>query len=225
VVSENIHRRHLTPETRAEVAAKLADRLAEAARERQLAGKAIPEGAPKGKAAEQAAAIVGGVSPRTVERARRRLRDPEGHERAKVARRAQPKRERDRPEAHPEPSAPLEVIGKTPVVVTDPDQLPPVGITGPEVFPVSWLRTGPADRVARALLIRLGEERLGEIMRELGYIKTVAAAPEAAQDREEAPATRPGPLLPPPAVSRRAFRCRSGRPSGPTSSARSRAAA
>ncbi len=42
IMSENIHRRHLTVQQRAAVAADLAEKLAEAAKERQLAGKAIP---------------------------------------------------------------------------------------------------------------------------------------------------------------------------------------
>jgi ParB-like chromosome segregation protein Spo0J len=41
VMSENIHRRHLTTEQRAAIAAELSLKLAEAAKQRQLAGKPI----------------------------------------------------------------------------------------------------------------------------------------------------------------------------------------
>jgi ParB-like chromosome segregation protein Spo0J len=84
VMSENVHRRHLTLDQRKAIAADLAEKLAEAARARMVAGTLAPTDA-KGKATEQAAKMVGGVSSRSVERALHRKRtDPEAHEKAKA---------------------------------------------------------------------------------------------------------------------------------------------
>jgi ParB-like chromosome segregation protein Spo0J len=84
IISENVHRRHLTVLQRAAVAAELTEKLTEAAQARQKTGKpAAPEA--KGTAAEQAAKMVGGVSARSVERAQKRMReDPAAHAQAKA---------------------------------------------------------------------------------------------------------------------------------------------
>jgi ParB-like chromosome segregation protein Spo0J len=88
VVTENVHRRHLTTDQRAAIAAELAERLAGAAKERQRAGTSAPDGAKVGKATEQAAQMVGGVSARSVERAKARMKaDPAAHEQAKAGKR------------------------------------------------------------------------------------------------------------------------------------------
>jgi ParB-like chromosome segregation protein Spo0J len=84
VMSENIHRRHLTTEQRAAIAAELSEKLAAAARDRMLAGTPAPTDA-RGKATEQAARMIGSVSPRSVERAKHRMRtDPAARAKAKA---------------------------------------------------------------------------------------------------------------------------------------------
>jgi ParB-like chromosome segregation protein Spo0J len=103
IMSENVHRRHLSVQQLAAVAADLAEELAKAAHDRKSAGlrqnqPLAPTGAPmtetapsasteaaKGKSAKQAAKMVGGVSQRSVERAiARKKADPEAHEAAKA---------------------------------------------------------------------------------------------------------------------------------------------
>jgi hypothetical protein len=94
IVSANVKRRHLTVQQRAAVAAELSEKLTEAAKARQLAGTPASTDA-KGKAVEQAAKMVGGVSPASVERAKRRMReDPEAHELAKAGKLPKAKPER-----------------------------------------------------------------------------------------------------------------------------------
>ena len=84
VMSENIIRRHLTTAQRAAIAAELSEKLAAAARDRMLAGTPASTDA-RGKATEQAAKMVGGVSPRSVERAKALMRrDPGAHALAKT---------------------------------------------------------------------------------------------------------------------------------------------
>jgi ParB-like chromosome segregation protein Spo0J len=97
VISANIRRRHLTTDQRAAFGAELAEKLAEAARARQLAGTLASNEA-KGKAAEQAAKEVG-VSTSSVERAtKRKKEDPEAHKQAKGGR-CRRSRRRRRPRA------------------------------------------------------------------------------------------------------------------------------
>jgi ParB-like chromosome segregation protein Spo0J len=84
ILSENIHRRHLTTDQRAAIAADLTERLKVAASERPKAGKkTLASFEAKGKATAQAAKMTG-VSRATVERAvKRKKEDPAAHEAAK----------------------------------------------------------------------------------------------------------------------------------------------
>jgi Protein of unknown function (DUF3102) len=50
---------------------------------------------------------------------------------------------------------------------------PPVDLPQPEMIPVAWLRTGPARDVARALLAKLGEDRVAELAAVMGYVPGV----------------------------------------------------
>jgi ParB-like chromosome segregation protein Spo0J len=102
IMSANIHRRHLTTDQRAAIAADLVERLKVAAEARQKAGKTLGSDDPKGKATEQAAKVVG-VSDSSVKRAVKRKRtDPQAHEQAKAGKRpkAKPKAEPASPPAH-----------------------------------------------------------------------------------------------------------------------------
>ena len=84
IISENVKRRHWSTKQRAAVAAELAEHLAEAAKQRQLAGKPV-DPKDKGTAVAQAAKQVGGVSARSVAYARKRMREaPEAHALAKA---------------------------------------------------------------------------------------------------------------------------------------------
>lgn len=68
LVSRNLHRRHLNESQRAVAAAAIVPRLAAAAKKRQQSGGLAQECAAKGKASEQAAALLN-VSARSVENA------------------------------------------------------------------------------------------------------------------------------------------------------------
>jgi hypothetical protein len=153
VASLNLKRRHLTIEQRGAIAAELAEHLAQAARDRQLAGStAAPE--QKGKAAELAAKVVGGVSTRTVERARQRMKaDPEAHEKAKAGKLGKTK---PQPNGGDRASPPRKVNGDLVVALRALD------LALPERFNVdAWLADLPksqrddALRIARDLVHRL----------------------------------------------------------------------
>jgi hypothetical protein len=182
VMSENIHRRHLTVEQRAHIAVDLSEKLTEAAKQRQLAGRPLASNEAKGKAAEQAAKMVG-VSTSSVERAKKIKRtDPEAHALAKASRKApKPKLvggDRKRLKVKPPKLEPPRETG-TYTTVGDFLQRYEVPTKGAIGVDVAWLRHAPVGDVVTWAAATLGDDRVLELVAALQQVIDVRASAQA----------------------------------------------
>ena len=159
VRSLNLTRRHLTTDQRAAIAAELVPAFAEAARQRQLAGKPVAEDQ-KGTAAEQAGRELA-VSEATVKRALARQRDdPGAHERARRGERTR-RPSGGRTHTRPQTTA-AEIRGNPPMLRA---------LTAfQKALPPGWGTDGSQGRL-EAALARLPTEARADLLREAASLR------------------------------------------------------